>query len=462
MTNTAPEPVLKPARKKLYILAILLIVTTSMASSYGGNVVLPNKLVAIGAMDYYPVCTALQSMGMMLALPLVGVFCGRFGTKAVVLFGLALQFATRLAAIYLTNIPLFLVVWMASGISGGLYLSAPYAMISELVSAGDRPRYFGYIASFNALGALIGPFWTGVVQDSSFAQWALISYIPLAIVPLVVLFCLYPNRKRPTGKRFDFMGIVLLVLAVCCMVLWLSLGGKLFARLSALGIAILVAGVASLVGLVLYERRQENPSVPVGMFRKKRFTAVFLVQCFITAYGSCAAAFGIVYVQQVMQGSALASATVTMPQTIVQAILGLFIGAFVGKAFAKRFRPLALVCLSTYVAALLLLFSLRPDSSMLVIYVATAVGGVGQAISQSVFTPFFQTELAPEEFGAAQGMASFSSTGGSCIFKAICAAAMNGGMRLNQVFLLAAGYCAVALIIGLIAFRLPSEDRTAV
>lgn len=460
MSDSLQDTPLTPARKKVYIAAILLILTTSTASSYGGNVVLPAKLLAINGMDYYSVCTALQSMGMMMALPLVGMLCSRFGTKTIVLTGILIQLITRIAAIFIVSVPLFLLLWMLGGICCGLYISAPYAMMSELVTAKERPKYFGFLATFNALGALIGPFWTGTVADSSFSALAFICYLPLAVFPLIVLLGMYPNKKHPSGShRFDFTGILFLVIAICCIVLWLSLGDKLFPRFGILGILLGIAGILSLLFLIKYELHQANPSVPVKMFLKKRFAIVFLVQMLLVAYSSCAPAYGIVYVQQIMHGSSLASSTVTMPQTIVQAVVGLFIGAYVGKAFCKRFRPIALLALILYTVSMAVFYMLRPDSSMLVIYAATALGGVGQAITQSIYAPFFQTELQPEEFGAAQGMYSFAGTGGSCIFMAICGAAINGGFTLNQVFLLGLIFCAAALCIGLVGFRFPAEEK---
>ena len=194
------------------------------------------------------------------------------------------------------------------------------------------------------------------------------------------------------------------------------------------------------------------------MFRKKRFAVTFCVQMLMVAYSMCVTAYVVVYVQQVMGDSAFVSSTVTMPQTVVQGILGFFVGGIIGKNFKKRFRPAALTALSLYIAALLLLSSLRPDSSMLVIYAATAIGGISQAATQSIYVPFFQTDLKPEEIPAAQGMFLFSSTGGASIFGAICGAAMNLGASYNQIFLLAAAMVGIALMIAFFGFKFPQES----
>ena len=111
--------------------------------------------------------------------------------------------------------------------------------------------------------------------------------------------------------------------------------------------------------LIKVEMKAENPSVPIQMFKKKRFAYTFCVQMLMVVYSTCITAYVVVYVQSVMHGSALASSNVTMPQTIVQAILGFFVGGLIGKNFKKRFRPAALLALSLYILALLILSTLR-------------------------------------------------------------------------------------------------------
>jgi MFS family permease len=172
-------------------------------------------------------------------------------------------------------------------------------------------------------------------------------------------------------------------------------------------------------------------------------------------------AYGIVYVTQVMGQSSLIGSTVSMPQTIVQLICGVTIGAYISKAFKKRFPIMGKLALIIYTAALLIFTSLTPTSPMFVIYIATAMGGIGQAISQSSFAAFFQTELKQEEFLSAQGMYQFASSGASTIITACFGAALNMGFTLNNIFLLAACLVGVATIIGFIGFRFPKEEVEA-
>ncbi|MDR0720167.1 MAG: hypothetical protein LBF78_11075, partial [Treponema sp.] len=74
--------------KKIFlILSVIMLTITAMMSNYGGAIVVPSKLREINGMDYYSVVSALASMGMMLALPLVGMISSKFGVKTIALTG---------------------------------------------------------------------------------------------------------------------------------------------------------------------------------------------------------------------------------------------------------------------------------------------------------------------------------------------------------------------------------------
>jgi MFS family permease len=449
---------LSSGKKKFFILAILLLAAACTASSYGGSIILPTKLKAIDGMSFYAASSALSAMGMMLILPLLGVLYSKFGKKAVTITGLFLQIVTRILAIIVVDPTLFIIIWMFNGLSTGMYMPASYAIMAEVVTTQERPKYYGLIATFNALGALIGPVLVGILVDHGLSSLGFLSYIPLVIIPIIGLFMFYPNQKGKVEK-FDFAGVGLLFMAISCIVVWLSMGGTAFSWVSPIGIALIAVGIISFIALIKVELSKENPAVPVGMFKKKRFTAVFLCQMLLTAYAACAAGYAIAYVQQVMQASAFASSTITLPQTIVQAIFGVIIGSFVSKNFIKRFRPMAILALVCYTVAMLIFFLLKPDTTIFVIYIATALGGIGQSVSQSSFAPYFQTELEPEEIGTAQAMYTFASTGGGTIFAALGGAILSLGFGFNGVFLLGTVFCSVSLLIVLLLFRFKPDEK---
>lgn len=448
------------SKKFVLVAAVLLTTISSTASSYANNVCLPYFLNDMDVYSLYAFYAAIASVGMMTALPMVGSMSAKFGSRNVIVFGLIAQFICRVALAFCTQPVLFGILYCLMGFCGGMYMSAPYSVMAELVTAEERPKYFGFITACSAAGALIGPLLTGMIVDNFGPGPGLLIYIIFAVFPIIVYSTMYPNVKRP-GTKFDLPGMAIFVVFVLCLVLWLSLGGNLFPFPSVLGIGMPVVAVIALVFLVNREKKVEHPAVPVKMFAYKRFRSAFIVQIFVVSYSTCAAAYGIRYALEVMSLDATISSTVTMPQTVVQFILGLFMGGIMGKAFKKRFRPVALLGIIAYGVGLMIFYFLTPTSPVFIIYLATGIGGIGQAVVQATFAAFYQTELKPEDIRPAQGMYQFASTGGSSVFTAIVGAAMTMGMGLQQVFLLGTGFIAVGLVVAIFTFHFPKQEIEA-
>ena len=458
--SEAVEPAEKMGTKKIiFIIGALLLMTSSSMASYGMGVALPIKLSTAGIIEFYPMVNAIGSMGMMLALPIVGTLIARFTARGVTIFGVILMLIMRSLFMFINDPYLLMIVNLVAFFGNGLFVTAPFLFISMAVLPAARPRYFGLISTFNALGALCGPVLVGIMADAGFAPWGFVAYSPVVGIATVFAVAAFiaPDKPSPHKASFDFIGLIIMVAAICCVVMWLGLGDTLFPRFSVQGIAILILGIIGLIGLVFFERKKEAPAVPVYLFTRRRFTVCFVCAFALAAYTTAAAGYSIVYVQRVMQLSSTISSTVTIPHTVAMLILGVVVGQFLGKNFAKKVRPIAITSLALGTLACIILFFLQPDSSMVMIYVATGLGGAGYSITQSAYTPFFQLDLKPEEYGAAQGLFGFAATSGAVIFSALAAIIMTSGMSLNYIFLIAVAFCVIGLIVGIIGFKMPKE-----
>lgn len=453
--------VMSQKKRTLFILSLLLLNASSTAAGYGSSVALPVKLLQMDGMSYYPFCSALGTMGMMLTLPLVGKLSDLFGQKWIAAFGVMIHVLTRIMMVFTSNTPLFMLLYALSSIGNGLFVSTSLAFISEVVTIGEQSKYFGFVATSSAIGALCGPIIAGQLVGNGYTGLAFAAYTPFSVIAILLILALYPDIRLPRNRnyQFDFAGVWMLVIGISCIVLWLSLGGTWFGWTSPVGIGLLCIGVVFIIALIFHEGKHPNPTIPIRMFLKKRFRISFICSALLTAYISCAVGFGIIYAQQIMNVSAQLSATITMPQTIVQIIMGVLIGRILSKDFDKRFRPVAILSTILATLATLVLSCLKPTSPLLVLYISGVIGGFSTSINQMAFIPFYQSELDPSDNVSAQSMYSFAGTGGACLFTAISGAILNNGLTYNHVFLLATTFCATAFIIGLFGFRLQVKQK---
>lgn len=458
------ETKMSSSKKWFLVICIFFLCAASNSAGYCGNVMLPSKLAALDAMSFYGIIASISSLGTVLILPMVGTLSRKFGTRAVALVGLIVQVIIRVIAVYITNIPLFIGVWLLQGCANGLYVSAPFALMSQITTLDERPKFFGWLSAAAAAGTLIAPLISGwIIDNVANAGWGGIGYFAFAILPMFGLFAM-PNVKAKTSghQKFDFLGLFLMVIGLAGIVLFISFGRKLWPYVSLPSFAVLVVGIICMILMVIRERKVENPSVPVGMFKHSRFRTVFLAALCYTAYNTVPAAYLLAYIQQVMDLSATASASALMPQTIVKLIIGMFIGAWIGKNFYKRWRKVAIVGMTAMVACLAILSLLKANSSMVQVYIATGIGGIGAAVTQGTMAPYFHTQLDPSEIPAAQSMFTFATTAGSSVVTAVMGSILVAGGTYNVCFWLATGLATVALLICIFGMRFtPAELEAA-
>ena len=358
-----------------------------------------------------------------------------------------------------------MICWGLSGVCGGFFISSAFSIIADVTTMKERPKYYGYLATAAAVGMLAGPLLAGILADAGMARGAYFVGIPLGILVIAIYVTCYPNKKMAVhaGAHVDVPGLVLLVVSLCALVAYLNFGNVMFARKSALGICLLIVGVAGLIALVFYEYRAQNPVISVRLFRFREFRVAWICHLLFTMYVVTASAYIVLFSQQVMNVSATVSSTLSMPQTICSAVLSSFVGMFIAKS-RKNYRTAYMAMgLCGAVPLLVWAFFLKPDSSVLLIYGMTLLGGIGYACDQVINTPFLQTIMPKENYGAAQGMIAFAGSAGGTICGAVAGAFLNSGAPLEQSLsriYLVFGICLiVVLLMGMFCVKTPEEAK---
>ncbi len=452
---------LKIKSKGLYLFAILIMCTGLQIFMYGGNTAMTPLLVSMGGYNYYSLVAALGSTGTMIALPAVGAIGDRMGRRNVVFMGIIIMLFARIMIQFTNNIFAFM-VWQTMGSFGaGLIMSAPYAMIAEVFDRTTAMKHYGLIATFNAVGALCGPLLAGLFADAGNLRTAFILWIPLIAIAAIIIAISYPNVKRE-GKKFDVYGLILLAIVIAAFVLWTGLSGNVFPWISA-GLILPVIVIIGAILLAKHSNKIERPTVPLYIFKHKRFRTAFFVNALVVTFSTCASGYVLMYILYTMKLSTTMGSTSTIPSTILIMICGLFMGRILAKNFIKNIRTMMLVCTLCIFAALVCFSLLRPDSSMALVWIGSALGGIGNSIAQTSITPFFQFGLPREDIAAAQGMYTFASSGGATIFVAAVGAVMSvTGLDIKIVFYIAAALAFMNIILVLTRVKITDVEAAHV
>jgi len=119
-----------------------------------------------------------------------------------------------------------------AGIGGGGMTTVVSILLSDVIPLKERGTWQGYINIIYATGAGIGAPLGGILADGIGWRWALLGQAPLCLVAFlaVAIVLKLPKRNeanwREKLKRIDFLGAVILVGAVFCLLFGLDRGSN--------------------------------------------------------------------------------------------------------------------------------------------------------------------------------------------------------------------------------------------
>ncbi len=330
------------------------------------------------------------------ALPILGKLGDLYGHRRVFLTGFAVStFVTALTTIAWDPYSLIVLRGVAVVI-GAATIPSSMALINSVHAPTERAKAMGWwslvAAGAPAIGLVVGGPLVGVVGwRPLFGIQALLSIVPVVAAGLVLR-----ETVRRTDVGFDVPGA--LALAVGAGGLMLS-----FNQLPARGADGVVLGAlsAGLVGLALFcwvETRVAYPLLPLGLFRRRNFTASMLGSLFSGAAYMGGFVLAPLLLQSVF-GLSLATASVVM----VLRPMSFSASSPVGGSLAGRLgeRPVAVFGTVAICGAMLALGASATLDLLPLLLVGLLLQGIGNGAAQPTLTATLSNSVEETDLGIA-------------------------------------------------------------
>jgi DHA2 family multidrug resistance protein len=223
----------------------------------------------------------------------------RFYMTCVVLFT-ASSFLCGLAP----DLGSLIVLRVLQGAGGGGLQPSEQAILADTFPPEKRGMAFAVYGMAVVLAPAIGPTLGGFITDNFSWRWIFFINVPVGMVSLLATSRLVedpPWAKRTPALKIDYIGIALLICGLGCLQYVLDKGEREDWFQSRMITSLAVVSLVALVGVVLWERRQEAPIVDVRLLGRRSFAVACLMM--------------------MMLGVALFGTTVLLPQ-FLQTLLG--------------------------------------------------------------------------------------------------------------------------------------------
>jgi EmrB/QacA subfamily drug resistance transporter len=312
------------------------------------------------------------------------------------------------------------------GVGGGGLLSLAFAIIGDVIPPRERGRYQGYFGAVFGVSSVVGPLAGGFAVDN--LSWRYIFYVnlPLGIVALIVTnrVLRLPVRKREV--KIDWLGALLLVAGVSCILLATQLGGENYPWGSWQIIGLFALGALVIAGFVLREAKAPEPILPLSLFRIQIFSVANII-----AFVSGIAMFGALaflpqYLQLVHGVSATMSGLLLLPLLVGLLTMSITSGLYISRTGRYRWFPLAGTIVVTI--GLLLLSRLGAHTSLLVVSLDILVFGLGLGLFIQVLTLVVQNAVPMKQLGVATSSVTFFRSMGGAIGASALGAVLTAGI----------------------------------
>ncbi|CAM5220711.1 Multidrug resistance protein 3 [Ureibacillus acetophenoni] len=296
----------------------------------------------------------IYTLGLAISIPIVGKISDRYGRRKLFLVEIALFGLGSLLVALSPSFEFYLISRFIQAMGGGGIFIIGSSHVLSTFPVEKQGKALGMLGGMNGIGAILGPNLGSMILDLT-GNWHYLFLInvPIAIVLVVLGYFKIQETKEPSVGKLDFIGTILLSLAVLSIMYGLTNieGVSLIDSLLTVDVyGFLLAGIILFALLIFYnrslEKRNGDPILPVGLLVRPTYLLTLLVGAL-----SGALLAGMIYIpsfsEQVLGVAAENSGYWMTPLALASGI-----GAGLGGALVDKKGPILAVFLSGLITAI--------------------------------------------------------------------------------------------------------------
>ena len=390
---------------------------------------LPRIVSELNGLEFYAWVATGYMVTSTTLTPIAGKLGDLFGRKPFLLAGMVgfvLASALCGQAQDMTELVAFRAI---QGIFGGVLFASVFATLADLFPPHVRARMQGIFGGIFGLASIVGPTIGGYLTDNVGWRWVFYVNVPVGILAVLAVIFFIPRTKHESSWRdIDFLGAVLLAVALVPMLLAFSItrDHDIFSP-EVLGL--LAFSAIAWVVFFFVEQREEHPMVPFVLFKNQTF-AVSTIVGFFVAFGMFGA---ILYVNLIYQGVLGIPAT-NSGLLITPLMVGMIVSSIVtGQLMVRieKYRYLGTVGIAIMTAGLYGLSQVVVGTPETDVVRDLVLVGIGMGVAMPLYVNAVQSALPRQYLGVASSQIQFWRNIGCTVGVAILGAVLSHELPLK-------------------------------
>jgi EmrB/QacA subfamily drug resistance transporter len=355
--------------------------------------------------------------------PLYGKISDLYGRRPVFQFAIVTFLIGSFAAGAATSMNQLIAFRAIQGLGAGGLMALTFVIIGDIVSPRERGKYQGYFGGVWGLSSVAGPLLGGFFSDHHHifrvAGWRWIFYInlPFGLAALVITTASLHIPKVVKKHKIDYLGALLMVLAVSALLLGISVygpenGWTATKTLTAFGVAFVLT-----LAFLFQESRAAEPILPLRLFKNHTFSTTSILGFIIGAGMFGAIVMLPLYLQLVKGNSATTSGLKLIPFMLGIVSMSITSGKLISKhGHYKRFPIMGLTLMTIGILAMSTLNETTPFWRLSIFAILI---GAGLGLSMQTIVIALQNSVDFKDMGVATSSNTFFRSVGSTIGVAI-------------------------------------------
>jgi len=205
------------------------------------------------------------------ATPLTGWLASKLGWRRLMLGSVVGFTAATFACGLATSLETLLAFRVIQGAMGAPIFPLGQAIILARFERAQHPMALMMWGVGGVMGPILGPTFGGIIADLINWRWSFFMILPLGLAACVPVILSLGDEERGTARRFDFVGFILIAVAVGCVQLVFDRGQRADWFESPVIIAETVAAVMCIYFFVIHSVYTSVPLFDLATFRDRNF-----------------------------------------------------------------------------------------------------------------------------------------------------------------------------------------------